>query len=147
MAELRVWLEQTGHLQAGFIVSAFEQRWQALVLPAQQKSRLTGLLQQMVGTAQGLFAVVDYFNFKGLGNNPRERYQQQGWGLVQVLEALPPLPAKEKNLVGLFRDAAALRLRKRVELAPPERNESRWLEGWLARLDGYLSNPTSAEAG
>ncbi len=146
MVELRAWLEQTGHLQARFIVSAFEQRWQALELPAQQKSRLTGLLQQMVGTAQGLFAVVDYFNFKGLGNNPRERYQQQGWGLVQVLEALPPLPTDENNLVGLFRDAAAYRLSKRVELSPPERNETRWLEGWLVRLDGYLANPMPAVA-
>ena len=145
MAELRVWLEQTGHLQARFIVSAFEQRWRALELPAQQKSRLTGLLQQMVGSAQGLFAVVDYFNFKGLGNNPRERYQGQGWGLVQVLEALPPLSTNEKKLLELFRDAAAFRLSLRVELAPPERNETRWLEGWLARLDGYLSNPAPAE--
>jgi len=146
MAELRVWLEQTGHLQARFIVSAFEQRWRDLELPAQQKSRLTSLLQQMVGSAQGLFAVVDYFNFKGLGNNPRERYQEQGWGLVQVLEALPPLSTDKKNLVELFTDAAANRLSLRTELAPPERNETRWLEGWLARLDGYLTNPAPAEA-
>ena len=141
MVELRSWLERTGHLQARFIVSAFVQRWQNLELPVEQKSRLTELLQQMVGSAQGLFAVVDYFNFKGLGDNSRERYQQQGWGLVQVLEALPPLSPDQGDVIRLFRDAAARRLALRVELAPAERNESRWLEGWLARLDGYLTNP------
>jgi hypothetical protein len=89
--------------------------------------------------------VLDYFNFKGLGDNPRERYQQQGWGLVQVLKAMPPLSPDEEGLVGLFRNAAAERLALRVELAPAERNESRWLEGWLARLDGYLTNPEVVE--
>ncbi len=144
MAELRAWLERSGHLQARFIVTAFHKRWQALELPAGQKSRLTSLLQQMLGSAQGLFAVVDYFNFKGLGNNPRERYQDEGWGLVQVLESLPPDALEDQNLVSLFRDAAAARLSMRVELAPAERNESRWLHGWLARLDGYLTIPSPA---
>jgi len=140
MTELRAWLEQTRHLQARFIVSAFEQRWQNLDLPPQQKSRLTSLLQQLVGSAQGLFAVVDYYNFKGLGSNARERYQQQGWGLVQVLEAMPPLSEGDRGLVEHFRRAAASRLRLRVELSPPERNEARWLDGWLLRLDGYVTS-------
>jgi len=142
MSELRAWLEKSGHLQARFIVSAFQQRWQALDLPTEQKSRLTGLLQHMLGSARGLFAVVDYFNFKGLGNNLRERYQDDGWGLVQVLETLPPDAAERQDMVELFRDAAADRLSNRVKLAPKERNESRWLEGWLARLDGYLTIPS-----
>jgi len=145
MTELREWLEQTGHLQARFIVSAFEQRWRNLDLPAQQKQRLTGLLQQLVGTAPGLFAVVDYYNFKGLGSNPRERYQQQGWGLVQVLEALPKLRVGGPDLVELFSRAAAGRLRLRVELSPPERNEERWLAGWLMRLDGYVANAAAPD--
>ena len=139
ITELREWLEQTGHLQARFIVSAFEQSWRSLELPAEQKQRLTGLLQQMFTTAPGLFAVIDYFNFKGLGSNPRERYQGEGWGLVQVLDALPQLKTNEPDMVALFRNAAARRLKLRVELAPLERNEQRWLEGWLARLDGYAA--------
>jgi len=51
----------------------------------------------------------------------------------------------EENLVELFRDAAARRLALRVELAPAERNESRWLEGWYARLDGYLTHPEAVD--
>jgi hypothetical protein len=30
----------------------------------------------------------------------------------------------------------------RVELSPPERNEARWLPGWLRRLDGYVPEST-----
>jgi len=137
MAHLRQWLEATGSLQARYIVAAFEQRWQSLELPQEQKQQLTGLLQQLTQTAGGLFAVIDYYNFKGLGNNTRERYQGQGWGLVQVLESMRQAHG-EPDLVELFRDSAAGRLRLRVELSPPERIEERWLEGWLARLDGYV---------
>ena len=143
MTELRIWLEQSGHLQARFIVSAFEQRWQDVELPDEQKTRLTVLLQKLVASAGGLFAVIDYFNFKGLGDNPRERYQGEGWGLVQVLGAMQTPSPDGKDLVSNFRDAAANRLTMRVELSPPGRNEKRWLEGWLARLDGYDSKEGS----
>lgn len=141
MSELREWLQVTQRYQARFIVAAFKQRWRELALPPGQKQRLTTLLQRLFATPEGLFAVIDYYNFKGLGNNPRERYAGEGWGLVQVLDAIsvPETgPDECADIVRMFRDAAAGRLRLRVELSPPERNEGRWLEGWLQRLDGYL---------
>jgi len=147
MNALRQWLELTQRYQARFIVSAFEQRWRDLQLPPMQKQELTGLLQSLFETPEGLFAVIDYYNFKGLGNNPRESYNGQGWGLVQVLDTLAKLRAKEDvcaDMVSRFRDAAAGRLRLRVELSAPRRNEIRWLEGWLKRLDGYLEKDTVA---
>ena len=146
MIALRQWLEATQRYQAKFIVSAFEQRWRGLELPPIQKQELTGLLQSLFETPEGLFAVIDYYNFKGLGNNPRESYEGQGWGLVQVLDALFTLRVIDDecaDLVSQFRDAAAGRLRLRVELSKPERNEARWLAGWLKRLDGYLKTDTS----
>ena len=145
---LRKWLAATQQYQARFIVSTFEKRWRKLELPAQQKQRLSGLLQHLVETPEGLFALIDYYNFKGLGNNPRERYQGEGWGLVQVLELVSQLPVDEENcsdIVEQFRDAAASRLHLRVELSPPERNEARWLVGWLKRLDGYLVYETPTD--
>ena len=147
MAALREWLEASGQLQAKFIVSTFEQRWKNLALPPQQKQPLTGLLQKLAETAEGLFAVIDYYNFKGLGTNPRERYREQGWGLIQVLEEMARLHNDGGDCldpVGEFIRAASNRLRLRVEFSPPERNESRWLDGWLKRLQGYVANgPTT----
>lgn len=141
MSDLRQWLEATQLYQVRFIVSEFERRWFDLDLPFQQKQKLTGLLQTLFESPEGLFAVIDYYNFKGLGNNPRESYQGQGWGLIQVLDALAALRVDEvgcDDIVAQFRDAAAGRLRLRVELSPPERNEARWLAGWNERLDNYL---------
>jgi 3',5'-cyclic AMP phosphodiesterase CpdA len=143
MTELRTWLEETRQYQARFIVSTFEKRWRNLDLSAEQKQEFSQLLQQLIDTPEGLFAVIDYYNFKGLGNNPRERYQGEGWGLVQVLTALSALRADAgidacPDIVKQFRDSAAARLSLRVELSAAERKESRWLPGWLKRLDGYL---------
>jgi len=143
MTGLREWLEATGRLQARFIVSTFTQRWQDLELPAGQKQPMTELLQKMADTAEGLFAVIDYYNFKGLGVNPRERYQQQGWGLIQVLQEMAEIQDGEAGCIDLveqFRQAAEKRLSLRVELSPPERTE--WLEGWLTRLQGYVGHDT-----
>jgi len=148
-SSLRQWLAATQQYQARYIVSTFKERWRNLELPTQQKQGLTKLLQRLVETPEGLFALIDYYNFKGLGNNPRERYQGEGWGLVQALEHMSHTPADEEHcsdIVERFRDAAASRLRLRVELSPPERNESRWLTGWLKRLDGYLVYETPADS-
>ena len=142
-SSLRRWLEATAAWQARFIVHNFETRWDNLELPEPDKARLTALLQQLFETSEGTFAVIDYFNFKGLGDNPRERYQGQGWGLVQVLGDVASQgdAEPEKDLVAHFSHAAAERLRQRVALSPVERNEIRWLPGWQKRLAKY-----SAEA-
>lgn len=150
MTALRDWLQATAQWQARYIVATFERRWQGLDLPADQKAQLTTILQQLAGSAAGLFAIIDYYNFKGLGVNPRERYQGQGWGLIQVLTAMPAFDlavnpvadattVDDTTLLEQFTQAAGERLSLRVELAPEQRNEQRWLAGWLKRLQGYLS--------
>jgi hypothetical protein len=147
LTELREWLYASRQYQARFIVSAFQQRWQSLELADGQKNQFNLLLQELMETPEGLFAVIDYYNFKGLGNNPRERYEEQGWGLVQVLQAMTRMPGLDVlcvDRIRQFRDAAVDRLSLRVELSPPERNEARWLPGWLKRLDAYVSNESTA---
>lgn len=140
MLELRLWLAATAPGQARFIAQNFVERWNALELPGDEKKTLTRLLHQLVETPQGLFAVIDYVNFKGLGTNPRERYDGHGWGLLQVLNdvaaARGPNDGTE-DLVRRFSEAAASRLRQRVALSPPARNEQRWLEGWIERVSQY----------
>ena len=60
-----------------------------------------------------------------------ERYRDQGWGLLQVLQTM------RESSVSEFARAAEAVLRQRVENSPPERKESRWLSGWLNRVNSY----------
>lgn len=82
----------------------------------------------------GLYALIDYVHFKGSGTVPSERYQGQGWGLLQVLIELQH---REPNLDN-FVAAATSVLERRVENAPRERREERWIAGWRNRLQSYL---------
>jgi len=96
MVELRDWLARTASQQARHIVASFSTHWNRLELPDDEKAGLTALLQRLLKSSQGLFAVIDYYNFKGLGSNPAERYAEQGWGLVQVLGDIAKEPGVEQ---------------------------------------------------
>ena len=100
---------------------------------SEQVQRNIGLLNQ---TAAGSFAMIDYVNFKGEGLNPRERYNGEGWGLLQVLmDAKTSGDAAEAPAA--FAEAAKRVLTLRVKNSPPERGEQRWLAGWKSRCDDY----------
>jgi hypothetical protein len=86
-------------------------------------------------TPEGLYAMIDYVNFKGEGLSPKERYQGQGWGLAQVLGEMHATDAR--SAPAAFAEAAKKVLSRRVENAPPARTEARWLAGWKSRCDGY----------
>jgi hypothetical protein len=85
-------------------------------------------------STHGVYAVLDYVNFKGEGTSPDERYHGEGWGLLQVLEAMDPMT---ENASRAFADAAKEVLSRRIRNAPPERNETQWREGWFKRVESY----------
>ncbi len=91
---------------------------------------------RVANSPNGVYALVDYVNFKGEGVSPTERYAGRGWGLLQVLAGLrgtdPGAGASRE-----FADSAARVLAERVKNSPPERNEARWLPGWTSRVRGY----------
>lgn len=98
------------------------------------KARVRDRFARVAGAPGGVYALVDYVNFKGEGTSPTERYDGRGWGLLQVLEGMADdgkAPARE------FAASAGRVLTERVRRAPPERKESRWLPGWLSRVRGY----------
>lgn len=82
---------------------------------------------------QGLFALIDYLNFKGSGLSSSERYHGEGWGLVQVLKDM------KTSSIGAFVESSKNRLILRVKNAPPERKEQEWLRGWINRVERYLN--------
>ncbi|OQW95453.1 MAG: hypothetical protein BWK79_02415 [Beggiatoa sp. IS2] len=135
IVELRNLLKDTIPQQVQFIIRRLE-----LALPEMLQSQPTETKRQQVReqfyqltkTPKGIFALLDYINFKGEGISPKERYQDQGWGLLQVFEGMP---ADSKDVVNEFADAAIRVLTRRVKNAP--RDESQWLEGWTKRINGY----------
>lgn len=133
--ELRNWLKSTRNIQAGFILHRFHQAVPRLLeqVSWSERNTVARRIQALLASAQGTYALVDYTNFKGEGINPEERYRNQGWGLLQVLQHMKD----DAEPLHAFADSAAAMLKRRVENAPPERGEKRWLTGWLKRIESY----------
>jgi hypothetical protein len=141
MQSLRQFLADTSAIQVDFIVRRLSDSLAALSaqFDGAQVQALEASFYEIanIRPPSGLYALIDYVHFKGSGMNLGERYQQQGWGLVQVLQRMQGAPITLQNFV----DSASWVLERRVALAPVERNEQRWLQGWNNRLQTYLLPP------
>ena len=104
--------------------------------PSGQRSKIKANYDRLVATPRGLFAVVDYVNFKGEGTKDTERYLGEGWGLMQVLASMGE--SEGASPAALFARSAEEVLTRRVHNAPPERHEERWLNGWKNRVRAYV---------
>jgi len=137
MNQLRQFLADTIDLQAEFLIARLEAalpKMLAEAVPA-DRANVQQQFERMLGTPQGSYALVDYVNFKGEGVLHTERYQGQGWGLLQVLESMHG--NSDAGAVDEFVRAARAVLIRRVHNSPPRRHESRWLPGWLRRVNSY----------
>ena len=133
LSELRELLSQQLQLQTRFIILRLEQAI-PLILESSTALEQQVIKQQLkqLATPEGVFALLDYVNFKGEGINPKERYQGDGWGLKQVLLTMP---IHYDNPLRSFGFAADEVLTRRVKNAP--RDEQRWLKGWRVRVHAY----------
>lgn len=135
VTELRDLLASTIQLQARFLALRMEEALPKMLAAARpaRRDRVRDNFERLAATSAGTFALIDYVNFKGEGTKDTERYNGEGWGLLQVLEnmgsAEPPAAA--------FARSADEVLTRRVKNAPPERNEGRWLPGWRNRVRAY----------
>ena len=137
MNQLRQFLADTIDLQAEFLIARLEGALPKMLdeaAPA-ERANVQQQFERLKRTPRGCFALVDYVNFKGEGVLHTERYQGQGWGLLQVLEAMHG--TSDTAAVDEFARAAKATLTRRVHNAPPERHELRWLSGWIRRVNGY----------
>jgi len=136
MQELRSLLANTIELQVNFIVQRLENTLPHLMhaTPYHKRTALKKKFYRIANAPHGLYALIDYLNFKGEGTNKKERYAGKGWGLLQVLEQMntsisDPLVA--------FADTASFLLTQRVQNAPHNKDEKRFLSGWLNRIKTY----------
>lgn len=149
MQELRRLLFETQDLQVAFIANRLKQALPLMLetVPNERHLSIRHSFYKLAKDPQGLYALIDYVNFKGEGSSVKESYNGSGWGLLQVLQRMPE---DSISPVNDFAKAAKLVLVQRVENSPPERRESSWLQGWLNRIDSYLlllTAPSGIEAG
>ncbi len=138
---LREILASTVALQARFSANRLQAALPKMLgaLPPDQRAKVSAQFERVARSPNGVYALVDYVNFKGEGVLPTERYRGQGWGLLQVLAGMAgdpasgPSPAASRE----FADSAARVLTERVANSPAERGESRWLAGWKSRVRTY----------
>jgi hypothetical protein len=141
LAELREFLAGTQGIQAEFIFRRARQSLGRIVeaAPDERKSDVADRLEALSQTPGGVYAIIDYVNFKGEGLSPTERYNDQGWGLLQVLLEMSGSP--DRSALVQFREAAGTVLTRRAENAEDPIERERWLPGWLKRLETYKEPP------
>ena len=139
MTELRGFLAKNVAVQTEFIVHRLEQalpKMKAATPEPQEKQRLEDNFYRVASTRTGLYALIDYVNFKGEGVKAEEKYNGQGWGLRDVLLEMGPTTGGQAS-ANEFSEAAKRVLQRRVKNSPAARGESRWLNGWMNRCEGY----------
>lgn len=140
MCELRTFLVDTIDLQTKFIVNRLLKAIDHVEkkLPTPQATHLKKQFYRVAHSPNGIYALIDYVNFKGEGFDVKEAYNGHGWGLIQVLEEMKGT-AHGKPALQEFADAAKKVLTRRVENAPKNRDEKRWLKGWFNRIQTYVA--------
>jgi hypothetical protein len=136
LTTLRSMLSKTVAAQARYAAMRMEAALPKMLAatPPAQRAKIEANFRRVAAQPLGFYALMDYVNFKGEGVNPVECYNGQGWGLLQVLETMP----STGSALPEFARAADTVLTRRVQNAPPARNEAKWLPGWRNRLQTYL---------
>lgn len=160
MAELREFLAGSQGIQAEFIFRRAKNSLAQLVkaAPKGRQADVKKHLQVLSQTPGGVYAIMDYVNFKGEGLSPDERYNDEGWGLLQVLLAMPASSESSdagnasleavkpaESTLSQFREAARKVLTRRAKNATNPVERDRWLAGWLKRLETYRE-PTNMKS-
>lgn len=138
MRSMKRFLLSTRYEQSLFIVQRLMKAFPKMMEAASydKKQHIKKQFFRIADSSLNLYALIDYVNFKGEGIKSSERYNNVGWGLLQVLEEMQ---GTKKGGVALcdFAKAAETVLTRRVMNSPAERNEQRWLNGWKNRVNYY----------
>lgn len=132
LQELKKLLLETVDTQTEFMIYRLQK---ALEDKKFNNKKIKQQIDLLFKTPQGTFALIDYTNFKGTGLNPQEQYNNQGWGLLHVLERMNA--TQPKTALKQFVEQAQKLLETRVNNCPPDRSEEQFLAGWKHRINRY----------
>ncbi|TBW48226.1 hypothetical protein EZI54_21560 [Marinobacter halodurans] len=134
---LRWFLDETRHIQARFMYERTQDSLDEILAatPKADRPAMRERMDKLRSTLGGVYALIDYVNFKGEGLADREAYHGQGWGLRQVLMRMGDID--QGTALERFRVAAADVLKQRANNAPSAVEKKRLLAGWLNRVSTY----------
>jgi len=139
MKELRQFLANTVPTQTNFIVLRLEQalpKMKAATKDAGDRELLEENFYKVASSRTGVYALIDYVNFKGEGVKAEEKYNGVGWGLRDVLLEMKKT-SEGQAAANEFSEAAKRTLKRRIANSPLSRGESRWEAGWMNRCESY----------
>jgi hypothetical protein len=137
MSDLKDLLSNTMDYQVAFIHKRMQQALPLMlshIESAAQQKLVSTNFHTLSSSELGLYALIDYVNFKGEGVSSTETYQGKGWGLLQVLQSMDPV---NNNPHKAFHSACDEVLTRRVKLSSQQEVEQRWLAGWRKRCATY----------
>jgi hypothetical protein len=104
----------------------------------QYRNHIVANYNALAETKGGWYPLIDYINFKGKGIKQTERYNNQGWGMLQVLKNMRPVQ-KGPGALAEFARSAKMTLERRIRNSPADKNEHKWMPGWAVRVNGYAT--------
>ena len=134
--ELTNFLYENKDLQIMFIFKRLESSLEKMLAVSNDRENVRKQFYRVASSPNGLYPLIDYVNFKGEGTNPKERYNGQGWGLLQVLENMKGTETGKSALTE-FSNSAKFVLQRRVNNSDPSKKERKWLQGWFNRCNTY----------
>ena len=134
--ELTNFLYENKDLQIMFIFKRLESSLEKMLAVSNDRENVRKQFYRVASSPNGLYPLIDYVNFKGEGTNPNERYNGQGWGLLQVLENMKETETGKAALTE-FSNSAKFVLQRRVNNSDSSKNERKWLQGWFNRCNTY----------
>ncbi len=139
--QLETLLLNTKALQTQFFFDRLHESIPEIVkhVAPQYRQHIVNNYNALAATKGGWYPLIDYINFKGKGIKATERYKGQGWGLLQVLQNMRPVKPGPFALQEFARSAKEI-LERRVRNSPPEKNEARWMPGWINRINSYATS-------
>ncbi|MGB6977032.1 MAG: hypothetical protein WBE18_06240 [Gammaproteobacteria bacterium] len=139
LVELRRFLLDTIPYQVEFMIRRMELALPRILQSAQPEDReyVREQFYLIASTPQGVYALVDYINFKGEGVVKNPYFSGENWGLLEVLQTMRLAP-EDMNALQAFVWSANQVLTRHALIAPPDENALQWLGGWRNRLKTYL---------
>lgn len=138
MNEAIEFLDKTKDIQIEYIYLRLNKALEKMMEKSTKPQHVKKQFYRVANSKNGLYPLIDYVNFKGEGIKETERYNNQGWGLLQILELMEGEEVG-KSALEEFSQKAIFVLERRISNSPKERGEERWKENWTNRCKSYVN--------